>query len=81
MIGRRKSTALPPVADKVKRRVDRIPLADVVDWADNAGAGIARAISDYRREGGIESLLEAREAALAMLGCFESLLERHETRG
>lgn len=75
MIGRKKSV-LPPTAEAARRKVDRIPASEVVLWTDTAGAGVARALSAYMRDGNREDLEEAYEAVQAMLGCLESLRSR-----
>lgn len=75
MIGRKKST-LHPISEAARRKVDKVPASEVLLWADNAGAGVARALSAYQSHHRGEDLEEAYEAVLAMVGCLESLRDR-----
>lgn len=46
-------------------------------WADTAGAGISRALSDYQRDGSNQDALEdAYTGLLTMLGVVEELRDR-----
>lgn len=65
-----------PVREKVAKRLDRLPTGDVLDWADSVGSGMARALGDYRRDGGLESLEEAHRGAQSLLGVLDVLSKR-----
>lgn len=65
-----------PVRSKVAKRLDRLPSTDVLEWADNVGSGVARALDDYRRGSGPESLAEARQGVLSLLGVLDVLDRR-----
>lgn len=60
----------------VRRRVDGLSSREILDWCDNAGTGVALAINDYRKEGAKDSLLDAQNGLIALLGCVEVLLTR-----
>lgn len=72
----------PPVlADKTRERagarLGRLKSAGILDWADQAGTGIAKALDDYRRLGDRESLLEAAEGVSALAGALDALIGKH----
>lgn len=73
---RRTKPTLHPTVEKAKKRVSRLPTADLLSWADVAGAGVARALSDYQRAGDPDSLEDAHEGLLSMLGVVEAMRER-----
>jgi hypothetical protein len=73
---RRPKEAVDPVRAKVAKRLDRLPSTDVLEWADNVGSGVARALQDYRRDGATESLAEARQGVLSLLGVLDVLDRR-----
>lgn len=64
------------VREKVAKRVARLSEAEMIDWADVAGSGIARALRDYHRSHEPELLDEAREAISALQGVIDTLHER-----
>ena len=57
-------------------RLRRVPTPEVLDWADLAGTGVAKALQDYRKDGQTESLLEARNALSSMCGALDVVEER-----
>lgn len=65
-----------PVRQKVSKRLDRLPTVDVLNWADEVGSGLARALDDYRRQSTPESLLEAHRGAQSLLGVLDVLSSR-----
>lgn len=73
---RRKEETVDPVRRKVAKRLDRLPSSDVLEWADSVGSGVARALGDYRRDGAAESLAEARQGVLSLLGVLDVLDRR-----
>ncbi len=69
--------AVSGVRAKVRRRVERLSTPELLDRADQAGSGMARALQDYRRHGTVESLHEAEQGVVALDAVLEVLLERH----
>ena len=61
---------------RAKKRVERLPTSEILMWADTAGAGISRALSDFQREGNRDSLEDAYTGILTMLGVVEELRDR-----
>lgn len=64
------------VREKAARRVSRLSEGEMLDWADVAGSGIARALREYQRSHEPELLQEAREAISALQGVIDTLTER-----
>lgn len=65
-----------PVRAKAAKRLDRLPTVDVLNWADEVGSGLARALDDYRKQATPESLLEAHRGAQSLLGVLDVLSRR-----
>jgi len=69
-----------PVVDSVRakafERMDRLSRMEILDWADMAGSGVARALQDYRRHETPESLEEARIGLQSLLGCVDAIQKR-----
>ncbi|MDX3260823.1 hypothetical protein PV336_16520 [Streptomyces sp. MI02-2A] len=65
-----------PIRRKAASRLDRLPTADILDWADTVGSGLAKAIDDYRKQATPESLMEARRGAQSLLGVLDVLDRR-----
>lgn len=63
---------------KASARLGRLKTPEVLNWADQAGSGVAKALDDYRRLGGRESLLEARDGISALAGVLDVLLSREQ---
>lgn len=66
------------VRSKARARLGRLKTPEVLNWADQAGSGIAKALDDYRRLGERESLLEAKEGVSALAGVIDVLLSREQ---
>lgn len=64
------------VRDKAATRVSRIPEDELLDWADVAGSGIARALREYQSRRDPRHLIEAREAVSALQGVIDDLARR-----
>ena len=64
------------VTTQAHNRVHRLERGEILRWADTAGAGIARALSDHARDGNTDSLEDAYRGLLAMLGVVEELRDR-----
>jgi hypothetical protein len=56
--------------------MERLSSAEILNWADMAGSGIARTLQDYRRHETPESLEEAKSGLLALLACVDVLEKR-----
>lgn len=64
------------VREKAEQRLARLSTPEVLNWADQAGSGVAKALDDYRRLGERESLLEAQDGISALAGVLDVLLNR-----
>lgn len=64
------------VRHKAEQRLSRLPTPEVLNWADQAGTGVAKALDDFRRLGERESLVEAQEGVSALAGVLDVLLSR-----
>lgn len=62
-----------PTRTKAAKRLNRLPTPDVLNWADQVGSGIAKALDDYRKQDSPESLTEARQGAQSLLGVLDVL--------
>jgi hypothetical protein len=62
--------------NKARARVHGLGTPEILLWADTAGAAIARSLSDYQRAGSPDSLEDAFEGLLTMLGVVEELRAR-----
>lgn len=64
-----------PVRQKVSKRLDRLPTVDVLNWADEVGSGLARALDDYRRQSTPEPA-GGPQGAQSLLGVLDVLSSR-----
>lgn len=64
--------------NKARKRIRKVPQADAILWADNAGSTIARSLSDFQSTGDIAHLTDAEHGALMLVGCLQALRERAE---
>lgn len=64
------------VREKAATRMDRLSMAEILDWSDAVGSGVARNLQDYRRHADSASLAEARQGVLYLLGCLDVLERR-----
>lgn len=80
LIGSRADAPLPDDAElaRARRRVTRMSTHELLDWADQAGSGMAKAFSDFRREGTLIPLDEIRTALLALTAVTDELTARTE---
>lgn len=58
------------------QRLSRLQTVDVLNWVDQAGSGVYKALDDYRRLGTAESLQEARLGLEALCDAVAVLQER-----
>jgi len=75
MLGR-KNQGSDTIRDKARERLKRLSDADILNWADVAGSGIAKALDDYRRLNDKGSLEEAHRGASQLQGALDVLRER-----
>lgn len=61
---------------KAAQRLGRLSTSEILDWSDQAGTGVAKALMDYRRTGEEACLEEARQGASALQGCLDVLAAR-----
>lgn len=61
-----------------RRRVQKMSVHELINWADVAGSGMAKGFMDYRKEGNLDSLLEIRDALVALSEVTEELIIRGE---
>jgi hypothetical protein len=73
---REDNTQHDPARRKARERMSRLPIGEILDWADQAGSGVAKALNDYRRDGTSESLEDARVGLQTLLGVVEELQSR-----
>lgn len=62
--------------EKIRRRVSKIPSADLLLWADNAASGMQRHLDDFRRTPIEDHLGEIKLAALTMDAVVDELATR-----
>lgn len=64
-----------------RRRVSKMSTRQMLDWADSAGSGMARAIDDYRKDRDVISLEEVRTALVALSAVIDELEARQDAEG
>lgn len=65
---------------KARKRVARMSTHEMLEWADVAGSGMAKAFGDYRKEGAPEALDEIRQALLALSAVTDELAARQDAQ-
>jgi hypothetical protein len=63
---------------RARRRVTKMSSHELLNWADAAGTGMARAFGDFRRAGEVTSLDEVHGALLALAAVTDELKLRAE---
>jgi hypothetical protein len=61
---------------RARQRMRKVPTDVALDWADQCGNGIVKALSDFRRDGDPQALLEAAQGVSGLAGVVDSLRER-----
>lgn len=64
------------VRQRAEERLSRLQTTDILNWADQCGTGVAKALDDYRRLGETDSLIEAQNGVSALAGVIDVLLDR-----
>ncbi len=65
------------VRAKARRRLAMIKDEEILNWTDNCGTGVVKALDDFRRLGHTDSLLEAAQGVSALAGAVDALRDRH----
>ena len=76
LLSRGRAREADSVRERAETRLSRLPTPEVLNWADQAGTGVAKALDDYRRLGERQSLVEAQEGVSALAGVLDVLLAR-----
>jgi len=73
-------TPLPDDAElaRARRRVKGMSVHEMLEWADQAGSGMAKAFADFRKEGTLAPLDEIHVALLALAAVTDELVARTE---
>lgn len=69
---------LDPIVEKARKRVSTLSTHDILNWADSAGSGMAKAFDDFRKWGEAESLEELEQAVKSLTAVVEELKARHD---
>ena len=67
------------IKSKAQRRLERLPDVEILNWCDQAGSGMAKALDDYRRLRLPESLEEAKLGAETLLVAIDVLKARRSS--
>lgn len=73
---RKDSAPADSVRAKAAKRLGRVQTVEILNWADMAGTGVAKALDDFRRVGDPLSLQEAQDGVSALAGAIDALLAR-----
>lgn len=65
-----------PMRAKARTRLEMLPDYEILNWADQAGSGLAKALDDYRRLRDADSLRDAESGVAALAGAVDALLAR-----
>lgn len=77
MFKREKPEHGDPLRAKAEKRLSRLTNPDILNWADQAGTGIAKALDDYRRLGDPLALRDAQDGVSALAGAIDVLTSRN----
>ena len=69
---------LDPIVEKARKRLARLSTHEILNWADSAGSGMAKAFDDFRKHGEKETLEEIERALKSMSAVVEELKARHD---
>jgi hypothetical protein len=77
MFGKKQSVpAEHPMRARARSRLEMLPDHEILNWADQAGSGLAKALDDYRRLRDADSLRDAESGTAALAGAIDALLAR-----
>lgn len=76
---REKTTAKRETATfaQAQKRLSKLPNDDLLNWADQAGSGMARGLQDYRSYGSWDSLQEIETGLESLRAIVDLLQARH----
>ena len=77
MWGKRQPLREHPMRAKARRRLERLPDHEILNWADQAGSGVAKALDDFRRLRDGDALRDAEQGLAALAGAVDVLSSRH----
>lgn len=66
-----------PVRTKARQRVKKLTDEEILDWTDQCGTAVVKALDDFRRLDHPESLREAAQGISALAGVVDELRGRH----
>lgn len=66
-----------PMRTKSRNRMARLSDIEILNWADQAGTGVAKALDDFRRFKSSDAIREAEEGLAALAGAVDVLNGRH----
>lgn len=61
---------------RARKRLSTLTDEGLLNWADQAGSGVARALNDYRRDRAVEGLQEAKLGLDSLQALVDLLIER-----
>jgi hypothetical protein len=70
----------PAPKGRTYKRMSTQDRSTILDWADDTGTAVAKALNEYRRHGDRLSLDDAKSGLLAVLSCVEVLQDREQGR-
>lgn len=65
---------------RARRRVAKMSVHELLNWADQAGSGMAKAFDDYRKDPQMTSLDEIASGLIALTAVTEQLIARQEAQ-
>lgn len=78
MLGKKRTAVREhPMRSKARTRLEMLPDHEILNWADQAGTGVARALDDFRRLRDADSLRDAEQGLAALAGAVDVLTGRH----
>lgn len=79
MLGRKPAVREDPTRAKARKRLGMLPNHEILNWADQAGSGVAKALDDFRRLGDPDALRDAEAGVAAIAGAIDVLTRRYES--
>lgn len=65
---------------RARKRLSRLPAAEVYNWAEALLGQAGRGFATWRRGGGEESLLDTEQVLLALVEVCQELIQRERAR-
>lgn len=76
MFGKKQGLREHPMRRKARTRMERLPEAEILNWIDVAGSGVAQALDEYRRKRDAGALIDAENGVEALAGAVAALVAR-----